>query len=51
MTDSIQARVARIDQELQHLVEYCNSGKGAIEEEFDDVRRDCQIFAQQVKTT
>ena len=50
MTDSVQTRVDRIDQEIQNLVNCCNSEKRVIEEEFDDVRRDCEIFAQQVET-
>jgi hypothetical protein len=51
MIDNIKARVARINQEIQHLVQCCNSEKGTVEEEFDEVRRNCQIIAQQVETT
>ena len=50
MIDSVQARVSRLDQEVQHLINCCNSEKEVIEVEFDDVRRDCEIFAQQVET-
>ena len=50
MTDSVQTRVSRLDQEIQNLIDCCNSEKEVIEVEFDDVRRDCEIFAQQVET-
>jgi hypothetical protein len=36
---------------MQHLVDCCNSEIGAIKEEIDDVRWDCEIFSQQVETT
>jgi light-regulated signal transduction histidine kinase (bacteriophytochrome) len=50
MIDSVQARVSRLDQAVQHLINCCNSEKEVIEIEFDDVRRDCEIFAQPVET-
>src|SRR6202158_3176919 len=50
MIDSVQARVSRLDQEVQNLINCCNSEKEEIEIEFDDVRKDCEIFAQQVET-
>jgi hypothetical protein len=49
MIDSVHARVVRIGQEIQNLINCCNSEKKVIEVEFDDVRRDCEIFAQQVE--
>jgi transcription initiation factor TFIID subunit TAF12 len=50
MIDSVQARVIRLDQEVLNLINCFNSEKEVIEVEFDDVRRDCEIFAQQVET-
>jgi hypothetical protein len=50
MVDIVQVRVTRLDQEVQHLINSCNSEKQVIEVEFDDIRRDCEIFAQQVET-
>jgi hypothetical protein len=40
MIDSMQARVTHLDQEVQNLINCCNSEKAVIEVEFDDVRRD-----------
>jgi hypothetical protein len=50
MIDRVQVRVAHLDKEIQNLIDCCNNGKEVIEIEFDDVRRDCIIFAQQVET-
>ena len=50
MIHSVQARVAHLDQEVENLIDCCNNEKEVIEVEFDDVRRDCEIFAQQVET-
>jgi protein-tyrosine phosphatase len=51
MIDSVQARVTRLDQEVQNLINCCNNEKEVIEVQFDDdVRWDCEIFAQQVET-
>jgi hypothetical protein len=51
MIDSVQARVTRLDQEVQNLINCCNSEKEVIEVKFEfDVRRDCNILAQQVET-
>ena len=50
MTDSVQTRVSRLDQEIQNLINCCNNEREVIEIEFDDVKRDCEIFAQQVET-
>jgi hypothetical protein len=48
MIDSVQEQVTHLDQEVQNLIDCCNSMKEVIEVKFDDVRRDCEIFAQQV---
>ena len=50
MMDSVQASGTQLDQEIQNLINCCNSGREVIEIEFDDVRTDCEIFAQQVET-
>jgi hypothetical protein len=50
MIDSVQARVTCQNQEVQNLINCCNSEKEVIEVEFDDVQRDYQIFAQQVES-
>jgi gas vesicle protein len=50
MIDSVQAQVTRLDQEVQKLIDCCNSKKEVIVVEIDDIPRDCEIFAQQVKT-
>jgi hypothetical protein len=50
MIDSVQARVIRPDQEVQNLINCCNSEKEVIEVEFDQVQQDSNIFAQQVET-
>jgi hypothetical protein len=51
MTNSIQISLEALDQEIQHLVEYCKSEKDAIEEELDYIGWDCKIFTQQVEAT
>jgi hypothetical protein len=37
MIDSLQTRVARLHQEVQNLIDCCNSEKEVIEVKFDDV--------------
>jgi patatin-like phospholipase/acyl hydrolase len=37
-------------RKYMNLINSCNSEKEVIEVEFNDVRRDCEIFAQQVET-
>jgi hypothetical protein len=50
MIDSIQARLSRLNQDVQNLINWCNSEKEVIEVEFDVVRRDCEIFTQHIET-
>jgi hypothetical protein len=50
MIDCVQVRVTRLDQEVQNLINCCNSEKEVIEVEFNDIRRDYQIFAKQFET-
>jgi hypothetical protein len=45
MIDSVQARVAHLDQEVQDLIKCCNNETEAIEVEFDDVPHDSIIIA------
>jgi hypothetical protein len=50
MIDSMQAPVTHLDQQVQNLINCCNSKKEVIKVEFDNMQRDCEIFAQQVIT-
>jgi hypothetical protein len=50
MIDSMQAQATCLDQEVQNKINCCNGEKEVIEVEFDDVRRDCDIFTQQFET-
>jgi hypothetical protein len=50
MIDSVEVRVTCLDQAVQNLIYCCNNEKEVIEVKFDNVRRDCKIFAQQVET-
>jgi hypothetical protein len=51
MLNSIHIYLDRLDQQIQHLVEYCHSEMRAIEEKLDNVQQECEIFIQHVETT
>jgi hypothetical protein len=40
----------RLNEDIKHMMNCGNRKKRAMEEEFDEVRRYCEIFTQQVQT-